>query len=249
MILTAHQVGYLPWLGFFEKVARADVFCVFDAVQYEKKGWNNRNYIKTAQGPLMLSVPVASKDHFNTLLKDVELVPGNWVRKHMRSIELAYRKAPHFEQHFAGVGAILDLYDDGGLLIDLNMDLMRYFLRALGIQVQIVRASDYAFEGSKSALVLDMCKQLAATSYIFGGEGENYADLAAFQAAGVTCLFQRYDHPTYPQLHGEFAPRMCALDLLMNCGPRSLEILTAGGRHADSGGDAVVAGGERVLAG
>ncbi len=225
MILTAHQTGYLPWLGFFDKVARADLFCLFDGVQYEKKGWVNRNYIKTAQGPLMLTVPVASKDHFDTLLKDVEIVQGNWIRKHMRSIEFAYRKAPHFEKHYAGMGAILDLYSEGGLLVDLNMDLMRYFLRALGIQRQIVKASDYDFQGEKSALVLDMCLKLKANEYVFGGEGEGYADKEAFAAAGVTPHFQRYEHPMYPQLHGPFVPNMSVLDLLMMCGADSLAIL------------------------
>ena len=225
MILTAHQTGYLPWLGFFDKVARANLYCSFDAVQYERRGWTNRNYIRTRDGPLMLSVPVRSKDHFNTRLCDIEILTSNWARKHMRSIELAYRKAPHFDQHYAGVGAVLDLYSEGGLLMELNTDLMRYFLRALGIQVPIVQASDYSFQGEKSELVLDMCRKLNADTYIFGGEGKNYADVKAFEAAGVKPIFQEYVHPVYPQLHGGFEPRMSVLDLLMNCGPNSLSIL------------------------
>ncbi len=228
MILTAHQCGYMPWLGFFSKVALADKFVNFDAVQYGAKDFQNRNYIKTREGPLLLTVPVHSKDHFEKRLCEIEIVPGRWTRKHMRSIELAYRKAPYFEQHYAGVGAILDLYADGGLLNELNLDLLRYFFRALGMQVQIVNASDYDFKGEKSALVLDMCLKLEATEYIFGGEGESYADKAAFLAAGVTPRFQRYEHPEYPQLHGAFEPRMCILDLLANCGPDSFEILTGG---------------------
>lgn len=224
MILTAHQVGYLPWLGFFDKVARADLFCSFDDVQMTKKDWVTRNYIKTANGPLLLSVPVASKDHLEKKIKDVEIMPGNWIRKHMRSIEFAYKKAPFFEQHFAGVGAILDLYSEGGLLAEMNMDLMRYFLRALGMQKPLVNASDYQFEGEKSALVLDMCRQLKADAYIFGGEGEAYADQEAFRNAGVEPIFQRYEHPVYEQLHGAFEPRMCVLDLLMNVGPKSADL-------------------------
>ncbi len=227
MILTAHQVGYLPWLGFFDKISRCDVFCSFDAVQYEKKGWNNRNQIKTANGPLMLSVPVASKDHFDKKLCDIEIVGGNWSRKHMRSIELAYCKAPYFEQHYAGIGAILDLYSDGGLLTELNGDLLRYFLRALGLQKPIVRASDYQFNGIKSDLVLDMCKQLNATAYIFGGEGKNYADAEGFRNCGVEPIFQDYKHPTYSQQHGDFVPNMSIVDLCMNEGPKSLTILRA----------------------
>lgn len=228
MILTAHQAGYLPWLGFFDKVAQADLFCNFDAVQYGSKDWQNRNYIKTREGPLLLTVPVAGRDHMTKRLCEIEIVPGRWTRKHMRSIEMAYRKAPFFEQHFAGVGAILDLYSEGGLINELNTDLLRYFFRALGMQVAIVNAADYDFKGEKSALVLDMCIQLKATEYIFGGEGESYADKAMFHDAGIQPRFQKYDHPEYPQLHGTFSPRMSVVDLLMNCGPDSLEILTGG---------------------
>jgi len=228
MRLTAHQAGYLPWLGFFDKVAQADQFVNFDAVQFGKKDFQNRNYIKTADGPLMLTVPVHGKDHLEKRLCEIEIVLGRWTRKHMRSIELAYRKAPHFEQHYAGVGAILDLYAEGGLLNELNTDLLRYFFRALGMQVSIVHASDYDFKGEKSALVLDMCIQLRATEYIFGGEGESYADKSLFHEHAIVPRFQKYEHPEYPQLHGKFEPRMSILDLLMNCGPDSFEILTGG---------------------
>ena len=230
-VLTAHQCGFLPWLGFFDKVAQADLFCNFDAVQFSTKDWTTRQYIKTREGPLLLSVPVFSKNHMAQRLCDIEIVPGRWTRKHMRSIELAYRKAPYFEQHYAGVGAILDLYAEGGLLNEMNLDLLRYFFRALGMQVPIVNASDYAFQGEKSALVLDMCRQLGATEYIFGGEGENYADKESFNAAGIVPRFQRYEHPEYPQLHGAFEPRMSVLDLLMMAGPDSIEILTHGQRR------------------
>lgn len=204
----------------------ADLFVNFDDVQFGRHDFQNRNYIKTREGPLLLTVPVHAKDHFTKKLCEIETVPGNWTRKHMRSIELAYRKAPYFEQHYAGVGAILDLYADGGLLNELNVDLLRYFFRTLGMQVPIVHASDYGFKGEKSALVLDMCVRLNATEYIFGGEGESYADKEAFRAAGVVPRFQRYEHPEYPQLFGTFTPKMGVIDILMNCGPDSLAILT-----------------------
>lgn len=230
MILSAGQPSYMPWLGTFAKIAQCDLWCSFDAVQMTRRDWVTRNVIKTANGPLMLSVPVHGG--MDKRICDVEIVTGNhWVRKHTRSIELAYRKAPHFEQHYAGVGAVLDMYADGGLLAELNTDLLRYFMRALGIQVPIVKASDYRFRGEKSALVLDMCKQLEATEYIFGGEGENYADRAAFAAADVECRFQSYIHPRYRQLHGEFVPRMSVLDLLMNEGSTGLEVLTGSHRR------------------
>lgn len=220
----------MPWLGLFAKIAMADMFVCFDAVQYEKRGWNNRNYIKTRNGPLLLTVPVRAKQHFDKKLHEIEIVPGNWERKHLRSIELAYRSAPFFEQHYEGVGAVLDLYSDGGMLMDLNMDLLRYFMRALEIRVPIVKASDYDFRGTKSELVLDMCMKLKATKYIFGSEGEVYADKEGFRRQGIEPLFQKYEHPEYKQLHHGFTTMLSVLDLLMNCGPDSRAIL-AGEKH------------------
>lgn len=222
MVLTAHQPAYLPWCGLLSKISRADLFCSFDAVQISRGDWTTRNVIKTSNGPLTLTVPV---EHAEKRICDVQIARGNWARKHMRAIELAYRKAEHFDQHFAGVGAILDMYAEGGLLAEMNVDLLRYFLRALGLQVPIVNAADHQFSGTKSGLVLDMCRQLSATEYLFGGEGENYADKEAFDLAGVKPTFLTYECRPYPQLHGEFVPNLSAIDLLMNVGPKAKEYL------------------------
>jgi hypothetical protein len=58
LIVAVHQPQYLPWLGYFDKIRRADVFCFLDNVQYKKNDWQNRNRIKTAQGWQWLTVPV-----------------------------------------------------------------------------------------------------------------------------------------------------------------------------------------------
>ena len=58
MIVSIHQPQYLPWLGYFDKIDRADVFVLLDTVQYKKNEWQNRNRIKTARGAQWLTVPV-----------------------------------------------------------------------------------------------------------------------------------------------------------------------------------------------
>ena len=73
-----------------------------------------------------------------------------------------------------------------------------------------------------------MCLRLKADVYIFGAEGQNYADVDKFRAHGVEPFFQNYRHPVYRQPHGEFLPYMSVIDLLFNEGPRSREILLAG---------------------
>lgn len=235
MILTAHQPVYLPWLGLLHKIAVADLFCYFDIVQYQTKDFNNRNKIKTHTGELWLSVPVESKNHFAKCVGDIRIVHNGWQRKHFKSIQYAYGKAAYFDTYGAELESILlgQLFES---LAELNFAILRFLMRSLGIDTPIVKASDYAFQGTKSDLVLDMCMQLKANVYIFGSQGRDYADVDKFLAASVKPYFQDYRHPTYRQLHGAFLPYMSVIDLLFNEGPRSREILLAGNdRKAEIG--------------
>jgi hypothetical protein len=227
VILTAHQPVYLPWLGLFHKIALADQYCVFDIAQYQTKDYNNRNRIKTHAGPIWLSVPVESKNHLEKRLCEVRVINDGWPRKHYKSISLAYHKAP-FRRDYLPIIENLLLANRYEYLAELNHACLLTFLSLLGMERPIVRASDYEFAGRKSALVLDMCAKLGAATYIFGARGREYADVEAFNRAGVEVLFQEYIHPVYSQLHGHFEPYMSVLDLLFNVGPRSMEVLMSG---------------------
>ena len=110
------------------------------------------------------------------------------------------------------------------LLTALNAHQMLVFLAMLKIPTTF-SWSAHTYEGKKSDLVLDMCLKHGATSYVFGAKGRDYADVESFKAHGIELVFQDYQHPVYPQLHGAFLPNMSVVDLLMNCGPKSLEIL------------------------
>ena len=227
MILTAHQPVYLPWLGLFHKIALADAFVSFNQVQYVPYDWHNRNRVKTRNGPDWLTVPVLRKNHLARTISDIEInnaIP--WRRKHWGTLHAAYGKAPHFEKYadfFEGV-----YQREWDRLVDLNEHMLRWFLDVLGIQTRAVSAADYDFEGQKSELVLDMCRELGAKVFIFGALGRDYADVEAFAGAGVSVVFQDYEHPSYPQMHGDFVPRLSIVDLLFNCGEASRDILMSG---------------------
>jgi hypothetical protein len=227
MILTAHQPVYLPWLGLFHKIALAEKFCIFDIAQYQTKDFNNRNKIKTNAGAIWLSVPVESKDHLEKSLKDIKVINNGWNKKHFKSIDLAYRKAPFYSRYIGELEEML-MGQSYVYLADLNLATLNYGLKNLGIEVPIVTASSFNFQGKKSELVLDMCKNLGANDYIFGAQGKNYADSKSFLDSGIRPHFQEYIHPVYPQLHGEFEPYMSLIDLLFNVGPDSLSVIMSG---------------------
>ena len=227
LTLTAHQTGYIPWLGFFHKVALADVYVHFDQVQYTPKDFINRNKIKTSNGSCWLTVPVLKKGHREKNIAEIEINnTEKWREKHWKTIYANYKRAPYFNRYAQFLN---DLYHTNWQrLTELNFYVLIWLLKELDIKTKVVRAGDYNFEGSKSDLVLNMCKQLGANTYIFGSQGINYADINSFEMAKIKPVFQDYQHPVYNQLCGDFVPYMSVLDLLFNEGPNSLDIIMSG---------------------
>jgi len=224
MILTAHQPVYLPWLGLFHKIALADEFCYFDNVQFQIKDFNGRNKIKSASGPIWLTVPVKARGYRDKKIQEIEIDESqDWEKRHLKSIYINYKKAPFFENYF---DFFEDVYKkDWKYLSDLNEYMLKWFLKQLDIKAEYSKASEQNFQGYKSDLVLDMCKKLKADLYVFGALGKDYANEENFIKNGVKIYFQDYKHPVYPQLYGEFVPYMSIIDLLFNCGPKSKDIL------------------------
>ena len=224
-LLSAHQPVYLPWLGFFHKIAVADLFIIYDDVPYSRYGWYNRNVISSPNGAIQLVVPIVRNKEGNINHSDVRINNNsNWRKKHWKSIEQNYRKAPFFEQYADDYRKIYDRNWD--LLIDLNVEIIKCALSQLGITTKLEMASNCNFEGAKSDRALNMCKKLNADILLFGTLGKDYADVEAFLENRVVPLFQEYEHPKYNQFgRTEFEPYMCVLDLLFNEGPASKSIL------------------------
>lgn len=224
MVLTAHQPVYLPWLGLFHKIALADRFVSFNQVQYQPKNYNNRNRIKTSSSLMWLTVPTKRKGYLEKKICEIEInneVP--WGRKHWRTLVACYGKSRFFSKYSS---FFEDVYSREWLtLINLNEYMLQWFLNTLKINVRVESAGDFNFTGKKSAVVLDMCKQLSAQVYIFGANGKDYADVDSFQVNNIRVEFQNYRHPVYRQLYSGFESHLSIIDLLFNCGEDSLDII------------------------
>lgn len=227
MILTAHQPAYFPWLGFFHKIAISDSYVYLDNVQFEKNSFTNRNKIKTANGPIWLTVPVLLKNHFGKTIKEIEIDNSkNWRESHWKSTYFNYKKAPFFGKYS---DFIEDMYKkDWDYLSDLNEYMIKWLLKELGIKITYYKASELNLRGHKSDLVVDMCKKLGANLYIFGALGKDYVEEEKFAKEDIKIYFQDYKRPIYPQLHNDFISDMSIIDLLFNCGDKSLQILMEG---------------------
>ncbi len=227
MIVSINQPAYLAWLGYFHRIAISDVFVYFDSTQFEKNSMVNRNKIKTANGPVMLTVPVKLKDHFGKTIKEVEIASDGWVKKHWLAIEFNYKKAKYWQEY---APMLKKIYEEDYKTVDQLCEAqLKFFVEALGIKTKIIKSSALPeFKSKKLDLILDILKEVKADVYVSGALGRDYIDSQKFTDANTKLYYQNYNHPKYEQLWGEFQPYMSIIDLLFNQGDRSLEILMSG---------------------
>lgn len=226
MILSVHQPQYLPWLGYFDKIAASDLFVFLDLPQYKKREFQNRNRIKGPQGEIWLAVPVLSKGKFDQPIREVKLDPTqDWQRSHWTSLELNYKKAPYWAEYSPGLKPFYEKPWEG--LCRLNIELCLHFFGLLGIKTPWKIESEIGTSTASTERLIELCKKTGATSYLSGAGGKGYMDEARFTAEGLGLSYQHYQHPSYRQQHEKagFMPYACILDLLFNEGPDSLKIL------------------------
>lgn len=233
MIGTILQPTYLPWLGYFEMIASADIFVVYDHVQFVKKSWHNRNYIKGPNGKILLSVPT-KKSPLYTPMFDIELASEyeKALSDHWVSISHAYRKAPYFDHYSASLETLY--HSKYSLLTELSVSFIRYFCNELGITTPFINSSRFLSEISSNnptERVVQLCQKTNITSLYDANGAINIIDTNVFDEYGIDIQFQNYSHPTYSQLFGGFLPYMSILDILLNEGPNSLDIVKSGRRN------------------
>ena len=241
MKVGIHQPQYLPWLGYFDKMAQVDYFVLLDDVQFKKNEWQNRNRLKTAAGWQWLTVPVFHR--FPQRILDVRInnaVP--WPRKHLQAMIANYASTPFFQVHRR---FFEEMYArEWTLLRDLNQTILSYLAEALGMHAKLVLASSLALpvQATATERLIAICHALGADTYLSGSAGRNYVNVERFEQAGLRLLFQAFQCPLYPQRFGAFVPNLSIVDLLFNCGDRSLQVLRNEGQLTGPGNESMSQG-------
>lgn len=217
------QSNYIPWRGYFDLIDDVELFVFYDDVQYTKNDWRNRNRIKTPTGAQWLTVPVRHV-HSAQLIHETRLEEGlPWRRKHLGSIEQAYRKAPHFDAYYPAFARLLS--QPYANLAELNHALILWLMAQFGITTPIKHSRDYPLAGKRGDRLLALLEQAGATRYLSGPSASSYLDTAEFARHGIQVEYKTYDYAPYPQLWGAFAGNVTVLDLLFNTGPEARQHL------------------------
>lgn len=225
------QPSYIPWRGVFDQIQRADLFIFYDDVQYDKRGWRNRNQIKTPHGKQWLTIPVYSRgaQTQNIPVHQIRIVwETPWNELHLKTIQQSYAKAPHFRQYMPLLEMFFQRHDE--FLADFTVDLTVALAHELGnTHTRFMRSSEIgSINGQKTDRLIQILQAVGATHYISGPSAQDYIENEKFDQSGITLEYMQYDYPEYPQLYPPFDPYVSILDLLFMTGTEAPEYVFKG---------------------
>jgi len=213
--IAIHQPNYIPWLGYFYKIYLADVFVFLDDVQFSNEGMQNYHYIKTSQGSFRLKIPV--KVSFGEVINQVrprnEL---NWKEKHLRTIEMNYRKAAFYHVVFNDISELLNRdYDN---LASLDIEIIKFICNKFGLKTEFTSSSLLSINTARLEKIIDICNALGCKIYCSGIGARNYQKKEDFEKRGIQLKYSNFEPFYYPQLWDKSQINVSVIDYLMNCG-------------------------------
>jgi len=184
-VVSIHQPNYLPTLGYFRKMAMADVFVIVTNLQFEKlEGWQRRNRIPGGDGKdLWLTVPVLGSR--TQMIRDVLINNAeDWAHRHFRTLEHRYRSALNSEV----MQKLRAVYEHPWTrLADLSIACINILREALEITTPVV--IDEETTGRKYELILKTCQKHGGDTYLSGLGAKAYTsdeDIALLRQEGIT---------------------------------------------------------------
>lgn len=220
MTATIHQPDFMPWFGFFRKIARSRTWILLDHTRNNPRDasfWGRRVRFLVGGKPHWISLPLVKDSNSG------QGVPINEIRlntadtrafgKSKRTIQLAYANTPFFDEWFPVVEEYFD--SDASLLIDRNMQFIRQVLKRLDLQTEVIASSSLDPVHSGTELLAELLLKAGADTYLCGTGAGGYQDDAILADAGIKINYNEFEHPVYDQgVSAPFIPGLSILDAL-----------------------------------
>lgn len=217
--VAIHQPNYIPWVGFFDKMRRADMFVILDHAAFSKGRdcWHARNRIRVGEGWRYLTIPVP-REYEEKPFNGVFLREPKFKKQHPRIIQNHYSGAGFYRRYFDELSSVME--NGSGILAEYNLKIIKWMARRFGIRTELVRSSELRLDRSKAKteLVLEILKSLGATHYLSGDGAREYLQEKTFKSSGMELEFQGFRAREYPQAFDGWVPNLSAIDLLFNTG-------------------------------
>lgn len=221
------QSNYIPWKGYFDNIKQADVYVVYDDVQYTKRDWRNRNYIKTPQGLKWLTIPVSVKGKYLQKINETLVSDPEWTSKHLMILKQNYVKSPYFKEYFPWIENLYNSIKTDNLT-EINTFLLKEVCLFLDIHTEFKDSREFHLEDDKTERLLSICKELNASEYLSGPSAKEYMVESLFEKENIKVTYFNYDgYPEYPQLYPPFEHSVCIWDLIFNTGEKAKEYINS----------------------
>ena len=220
-IVASHQPHFFPWLGYYDKMAKADLFLINDVAQLERKSPMVRNKILDREGKeRFINVIVDKSMYMEKQNREILLLDWGSTKKTLiGKIKDGYFQSEYFDEIWPLVEAILE--NDYNRLIDLDIETIEMGRRCLDISTPIVFQSSLTYKEGKNTSE-KLAEKLASVDtkiYLSGIGGKKYMDLSDYSNRGINVVFQTFSYPIYSQISSEtFIPNLSFLDFIFNCG-------------------------------
>ena len=229
-IVACHQPNFLPWLGFFAKMARADVFVLLDDVQFtqgtNKHNWTTRVKILATNGPAWLSIPVVRAGQGKQQIRDLrsDLNDSRWIAKMLRTLDESYRKAPYANTVLPPILDIIRRHS--GWICETNIELIESIATTLGIDSHRTCSSACSAEGVATERLINLTRANGGSMYLSGDGADEYQLESRFCDAGIGFGKLGFRHPVYAQRRdATFTPGLSVVDALCYVGPQQTRAL------------------------
>ena len=223
--IAISQSNYIPWKGYFDLIASVDEFILYDEMQYTKKGFRNRNKIKTIKGTEWLTVPVKVKGKYFQSIKETEIMGDYWKKKHWGSIKNNYSKTKFFKEISEDLRKIYFEFNYR-YLSDLNFKFLKYICDYLEINTVLRQSSEFQLIEGKTEKLIGICEQCGASKYISSPMAKSYINTKLFNKKNIILEWFDYsNYEVYDQLYGDFIHEVTILDLIFNCGKNSRKFM------------------------
>lgn len=217
MIISTHQPDYIPYLGYFYKMKKSDIFVFLDDVQFSNTGMHNWNKIKGTQGEIKLKVPVKHhwKDLINQVISKDEL---EWKSKHLMVLQHEYGRARYFHTIYPEFTDLL--MRDYQNIAEMNIAINTWIAGKFGFDTKFVRSSSLLISSVREERILDIVSCLNGDVYLSGTGAATYQVEEHFQKRGIQLIYTDYKPIQYEQLwpNAGFVPYMSIMDYVFNCG-------------------------------
>lgn len=215
MILSSHQPNFLPYMGLFYKVFKADIFVLSDEHQFSKSGMHNFNYIRIGNNQHRVTVPVSYS--FGDRIMDVRIsYSKDWVSEFLKTLSINYKKASYFNIAYPFFEAIFS--EKHEKLVSLNINLFKQIVERMGLKVEIKISHELGLKKKKEERILEMCKLFDVRTYYSGIGGVQYNNPENYKKAGVNLVYSDYKPFPYKQLGEGFIENLSVLDWIFNMG-------------------------------